>query len=46
MIEFSYKTPDILSIINADKQEITFDTQSREMFMGDFPVHHQGEFEK
>jgi len=46
MIEISYKKQNILCVKNADKKEITFDIESRQVMMDDFDVTHQGEYEK
>ncbi len=46
MIEISYKKPNILCVKNADKKEITFDTELRTVMMDDFNVTYQGEYEK
>jgi len=46
MIEISYKKPNILCVKNADKKEVTFDTESRQVMMDDFDVTYQGEYEK
>jgi len=45
MIEISYKKPNILCVKNADKKEITFDTELRTVMMDDFNVTYQGEYE-
>lgn len=46
MIEISYKKPNILCVKNAEKKEITFDTELRTVKMDDFNVTYQGEYEK
>lgn len=46
MIEISYKKGNILCVKNADKKEITFDTELRTVMMDDFNVTYQGEYEK
>lgn len=46
MIEISYKKPNILCVKNADKKEVTFDTELRTVKMDDFNVTYQGEYEK
>jgi len=46
MIEISYKKKNLLCIKNADKKEVTFDTELRTVLMDDFNVTYQGEYEK
>ncbi len=46
MIEISYKSSNTICVKNADKKEITYNVDSREVRMDDFDVTHQGEYEK
>jgi len=46
MIEISYKKANLLCVKNADKKEITLDTESRQVMMDSFDVTHPGEYEK
>jgi len=46
MIEISYKDANTLCIKNADKKEVTYNVESREVTMDGFDVSHQWEYEK
>jgi len=46
MIEISYKSKTVLCVKNADKNEITYNVETRQVMMGDFDVTHQWEYEK
>jgi len=39
MIEISYKKPNIICVKNADKKEVTFDTQLRTVMMEDYSIN-------
>ncbi len=46
MIEISYKKWSVLVIKNSDKKEILFNTETRQVLLGDFDASHPGEYEK
>ncbi len=46
MIEVRYTTPEVLTITNSDKKNISFDTHARKVLLDDFEVQKPWEYEK